>query len=93
MALGCQQTGIEPRVELIDRQVQRMQNEIGGFVESIGGAVAIDEPGRTEAAYGITQPVAYRDELALECFAPGHCRSQITMTLLQSSNSHFLRPQ
>src|SRR5438105_1335627 len=92
IALGCQQAGLEPGVELIDRQVQRVQNEVCGLVESIGGTMAVYEPRRIEAAYGIAQPVAYRDELVLECLAPGHCRSRITMTLLQYSNSHFLRP-
>src|SRR5947207_8236680 len=50
------------------------------------GTMAVHEPRRIEAAYGIAQPVAYRDELVLECLAPGHCRSRITMTLLQSRN-------
>ena len=48
LALGRQQAGVEPGIELIDRQVQGMQNEIGGFVERIAGAVAINETGRAE---------------------------------------------
>ena len=61
--LGRQQPRIEPGVELIDRQMQRVQDEIGGLVEGIGGAVAVHEPGRVEAAYGIAQPVPDGDEL------------------------------
>ena len=72
LALRRQQTGIEPGVELIDRQVQRMENEIGGFVERIAGAVAIDEAGRAEPAHGITQPVAYRDQLQFQLLRHGH---------------------
>ena len=51
--------GIQPGLELIDRQMQRMQDEISRLVERRGGAMAIYEPGCVEAADGITQPVAY----------------------------------
>ena len=33
LALGARQAAVEPGIELVDRQMQRVQDEIGGLVE------------------------------------------------------------
>src|SRR5262249_59006032 len=63
LALASQEPCFEPGIELIDGQIERMQDEIGRLIERVGGAVAIDQWLRVEAAHGIAQPIAHGDEL------------------------------
>ena len=58
-----QKTAIQPRLELIDRQMQRMQDKECRLVECRGRAVTVNQPGRVEAADGISQPVAHGNDL------------------------------
>jgi hypothetical protein len=53
-----QKVTIQPRFELIDRQMQRVQDEECCLVERRCGAMSINQPGCVEAADGETQPVA-----------------------------------
>ncbi len=53
-----QKAAIHPRLELVWRQMQRMQDEKCRLVERRRGAMAIDQPGCIETTDGETQPVA-----------------------------------
>ena len=57
--LRHQEAGIEPGIELIDRQMKSVQNEISGLVERITSTVAIGETGRTEMADRVAQPIPH----------------------------------
>ncbi len=71
-ALGGDQAGVEPGVELIDGQVQRVQDQVGGLIERIAGAVPVAEAGGVEARHGVAQPIAHGDELVLYSIRVGH---------------------
>ena len=61
-ALRARQRRVEKRIERVDRQAQRLENDEGGFVDGVGRAMAVDEPGRVEPADGVAEEVAQRRE-------------------------------
>ena len=62
--LGLRQLGVEEGLEPVERQVQRVQQQVGGLVVGFVAAVTEMELGFAEARYGPAQPVAQRLELA-----------------------------
>ena len=62
-ALGGRQFRIEELLEAIERQMQRVQQQVCSFVVRIRGAVAERESSLVEARYGVAQEVAQRLEL------------------------------
>ena len=63
-----QQTGVEEGFEAIERQVQGMQEKVGGFVPRIVGTMAEKEAGLIETADGKAHQVAQGGEFALGLF-------------------------
>ena len=61
--LGVREPGVEERLEPVQRQVQRVQDQVRGLVVAVGRAVAEREPGLAEAGHRVAQPVAQRDEV------------------------------
>ena len=55
-----QQLGVEERFELVERQLQGVQDQIGRFVERFGAAVAEKQLGGIETGNGVAQQVAWR---------------------------------
>ena len=45
------------------RQVQRGQNQIGGFIARIAGAVAEEQPGVVETADGKADQIAHSEKM------------------------------
>ena len=64
VAFAVRQTGVEEGFEPVERQVQGVQHQIGGFVPGVVGAVAEEQAGLVEAADREAQPVANGDEFA-----------------------------
>ena len=58
----AQEPGVEKRIERVDRQLEALENEKGGFVERSGRAMAEGETGGEKAADRITKPVARGEE-------------------------------
>ena len=54
-----QQAGVEIGFEDVQRQVERVQDQIGGFVVGVVAAVAEKQPGFVETADGKAQKVAH----------------------------------
>ena len=52
-------------IEAIQRQIQRVQEEVGGFVPGVIGAMSEEELGFSEAADGKTHQIAQRAEFVL----------------------------
>ena len=61
-ALGMGELRVEERLEPIERQMQRMQQQVSGLVVGAGRAVTEREPGLVEARHRIAEPVAQRFE-------------------------------
>ena len=64
-ALGLREPRVEERLEPVERQVQRVQQQIGRLVVGVVGAVAERELRLAEARDGEAQPVAQRLEIVL----------------------------
>lgn len=62
VALCFQQCSIQPRVDVMHRQMERLENDESGFVNCACGAVSVDELCFGEAADGITEQVTRRFE-------------------------------
>ena len=52
-ALASEQLGVEKRVDLVDRELQPLEDEIGGLVERRGRAMSKGEAGGAKAADGV----------------------------------------
>eukprot|EP00913_Durusdinium_trenchii_P021284 g19997.t1 len=61
-AFGRQQPGIQERIQRIDRQVERIEQEKGRVVARGGGSMAIAEIGGVEARDGIAPIIAQRHQ-------------------------------
>ncbi len=57
-ALGAGQSGVEERIERIDRQFEPFEDDERRFVDRIGRAVTIGEVGGVEAADGVAEEIA-----------------------------------
>ena len=57
-ALFIEQAGIKPRIDVIYRQMQGFKNDEGCFIDDAGGAMAMHNLCRPEAADGIAQEIA-----------------------------------
>src|SRR5262249_3871925 len=84
----AQEPSLEPGIELIDGQVQRMQDEIGCLIERVGSAMAIDQLLRVEAAHGIAQPIANGQQLVRWGLLSGHL--VVTRLSWQRGKAHAL---
>ena len=62
--LSLRQLGVQKRLEPVERQVQRVQQQVGSFVVGLVAAVAEVELCLAEARYGLAQPVAQRLQFA-----------------------------
>ena len=60
IALAAGQTRVEEWIKPVQRKVQRMQDQVGGFVIGVAAAVTEKKPGLIEAAHRETQVVAHR---------------------------------
>ena len=58
-----QKPRIEPRIDVLDRQAQRFENDEGGLVDRRCRAMAMRDAGLGEPAHRIAQQVAHRDEI------------------------------
>jgi hypothetical protein len=60
------QPGVEPGIELIDGEVERVQDQEGGLIEGVGCPMAVGQLRRVEPADCIAQPIPEGDELLLQ---------------------------
>src|SRR5262249_30266701 len=88
LALAAQEPSLEPGIELIDGQVQRMQDEISCLIERVGSAMAIDQLLRVEAAHGIAQQIANGQQLIAWGLLSGHLA--VTRLSWQRGKAHAL---
>jgi hypothetical protein len=58
-----QQAGVEEGLELVQRELEGVQDQVGGFVEGFGAAVAEEQLGSVETGDGVAQQVARRAEI------------------------------
>ena len=61
-ALGAGETGVEERIERVDRQLQPFEDDEGRFVDRVGRAMTIGKLGGVEAADGVAEEIANGDE-------------------------------
>ena len=64
LPLGLREPRVEKRLQPVERQVQRVQQQVRGLVVGVGAAVAERELRFAEARDGEAQPVAQRLEIA-----------------------------
>ncbi len=64
-ALGVRELRVEERLEPVERQVQRVQQQVRGFVVRVGRPVAEGELRFAEARHRVAQPVAQRLEVVV----------------------------
>ena len=61
-AFGRRRLEVEPRIERVDRQPQRLQHQERRLVDGIGRAVAVGQPRGAEAPHRETEEIAQGDE-------------------------------